>query len=115
MLRKSLLGSLVCLALCATPALAQQQADRNHHPAGINKREQRQVARIKDGVKDGTISRAELDQLRAEQAAIRAEERVFRSSGDGLSKAELKALEKDLKKTSKQIYKAKHNGHGGGQ
>jgi septal ring factor EnvC (AmiA/AmiB activator) len=109
MLRKSLLGSLVCLALCATPALAQEQADHKH-PAGINKREQRQVARIKDGKQDGTLTRAELDRLRAEQAAIRAEERVFRNSGDGLNKAEIKALQKELNKASKRIYKAKHNG-----
>jgi multidrug resistance efflux pump len=109
MLRKGLLGSLACLVLCATPALAQGQADRKH-PAGINKREQHQVARIKDGKQDGTLTRAELDRLRAEEAAIRAEEHVFRKSGDGLNKAEIKALEKDLNKTSKQIYRAKHNG-----
>jgi hypothetical protein len=34
---------------------------------------------------------------------------VYRNSGDGLNKAERKDLEKDLDKTSKEIYKLKHN------
>jgi len=40
---------------------------------------------------------------------VRAEERVYRKSGGGLNKAERKDLEKDLNKTSREIYRAKHN------
>ena len=41
--------------------------------------------------------------------AIRAEERVYRKSGEGLSKWERRDLQKDLNKTSREIYRAKHN------
>ena len=85
---------------------------------GHQRARHRQTARIKDGVKDKELTRGELDKLRADEAAIRAEERVYRKSGDGLSKGEVKDLEKDLNKTSKEIYRAKHNdrtpGGGGG-
>jgi hypothetical protein len=53
--------------------------------------------------------KGEANRLRADEAAVRAEERVYRKSGDGLSPAERKDLEKDLSKNSREIYRAKHN------
>jgi hypothetical protein len=78
-------------------------------PRGINAREHRQAQRIKDGRHDGELTKGELDKLKADEAAVRAEERVYRQSGNGLNKAERKDLEKDLNKTSREIYRAKHN------
>lgn len=80
-----------------------------HKPAGVNARERRQASRIKDGVQDKQLTKGELDKLKADEAAVRAEERVYRKSGDGLNKRERKDLEKDLNKTSREIYRAKHN------
>lgn len=106
--------ALLGIALVA-PALASAQPPA-HKPRGINTREHRQAERIKDGKQDGQLTQAELDKLKADEAATRAEEKVYRKSGDGLNKRERKDLEKDLNKTSREIYRAKHNNRkpGGG-
>src|SRR5712692_3614478 len=107
MIGRHICAALVGMALMApVAALAQPPA---HRPRGINAREHRQAERIRDGKKDGQLTKAELDKLKADEAAIRAEERVYRRSGDGLNKAERKDLEKDLNKTSREIRRAKHN------
>lgn len=85
-------------------------AAANRRPMGVNVREHRQTLRIRDGVKDGEITKAERNRLVADEAAIRAEERVYRRSGDGLNRAERLDLQRDLNKTSREIYRAKHNG-----
>ena len=103
---------LLSLALAA-PALAAQDtanaSDPNHPRMGVNARERRQKARIRDGKEDGQLTKGELDKLRADEAAVRAEERVYRQSGGGLDKRERKDLQKDLNKTSREIHRAKHN------
>ena len=91
--------------LLASPAAFAAPA----HPRGINAREHHQVQRIRDGRQDGQLTPAELDKLRADEAAVRAEERVYRQTGDGLNKRERRDLERDLSKTSREIYRARHN------
>lgn len=91
------------------PAAASAQGATPRRPAGVNAREHRQTVRIKDGVEDKALTKGELDKLRGDEAAVRAEERVFRNSGDGLTKTEHRDLERDLNKTSHEIYRAKHN------
>jgi hypothetical protein len=105
MMARRIVTMVMGLALMSTTAFAA--ADR--HPRGVNARERRQVERIKQGVRGDEVTRAELDRLRADQAAVRAEERVYRRSGDGLNKRETRDLEHDLNKTSREIYRAKHN------
>lgn len=114
---RTVLATVLGLALVASPALAAGGPAGKGKPMGINAREHRQAERIKDGVKDGELTKGELDKLRADEAAIRAEERVYRNSGGGLDKAEKKDLEKDLNKTSREIYRDKHNNRvrGGGK
>jgi hypothetical protein len=46
----------------------------------------------KDGIKDKELTKAEADRLRADEAAVRAKEKVDRNSGDGLDKQEKKDL-----------------------
>jgi hypothetical protein len=48
------------------------------------------------------VTKGEADRLKGDEAAVRAEERAYRKSGDGLSLAEHWDLEKE-------IYRAKHN------
>jgi hypothetical protein len=108
-------AALIGIALVASPVLAQDTttsttAPPQHRRMGINAREHRQAERIKDGKQDGQLTKGELDKLKADEAAVRAEERVYRKSGGGLNQAERKDLEKDLNKTSREIYRAKHNG-----
>src|SRR5258705_8378043 len=92
------------LILVSTSAYAQDR-----HPRNVNAREHRQTVRIRQGVRNDEVTRAELDRLRADEAAIRAEERVYRRSGDGLNRRERADLERDLNRTSREIYRAKHN------
>jgi hypothetical protein len=94
------------LGVFAAPAFAQTPA---HQPRGINARQARQAARIRNGVQNQELTKGELDRLRGDEAAIRAEERMYRNSGNGLSPAERKDLETDLNRTSREIYRDKHN------
>ena len=95
------------LTLVSTAAFAATGSK----PRGVNAREHRQAERIRNGVKNDELTRAELDRLKADEAAVRAEERVYRQSGNGLNKREYGDLERDLNRTSREIYRAKHNNH----
>jgi len=92
--------SLIAAIASAAPA---------HRPRNINAREHRQTERIRDGKEHSQLTRAELDRLRADEPAIRAEERVYRRSGNGFNRAERRDLERDLNRTSREIYRARHN------
>jgi hypothetical protein len=109
MVVRTIAAGVMGLVLLTPAAFAGPAGRSEHRPAGINRREHRQVARIKHGGKQDEITKAEADRLKADQAAIRAEERVYRRSGDGLTKAEVKDLEKDLNKTNREIKRATHN------
>ena len=94
---------------CAVLSLASQAAAGPRQGRGVNARQHRQAQRIHQGVKSGEITPAEKNRLKADEAAVRAEERVYRQSGDGLNKSEKRDLERDLNKTSRETYRAKHN------
>ena len=102
---RNIVAMAIGMALMTTGAYAATP----EHPRGVNAREHHQVARIKQGVQGDELTRAELDKLRADEAAVRAEERAYRQSGDGLNTRETRDLERDLNKTSHEIYRAKHN------
>jgi len=101
--------TIVTMAMGMALMTSGAYAATAEHPRGINAREHRQVARIKQGVQGDELTRAELDKLRADEAAVRAEERVYRQTGNGLNRQETRDLERDLNKTSREIYRAKHN------
>jgi len=108
MIGRHVAATLVAMALAAPAGAAA--ADRAAHPrAGINARQHRQAERIRNGVENKELTRGELDKLKADEAGIRAEERVYRRSGGGLNARERRDLQHDLDKTSREIYRAKHN------
>ena len=109
MLIRDVAAVVIGIALVAPVSSYAGDAVTRHQPRGINAREHHQIGRIKDGVKDRELTRGELNRLRADEAAIRAEERVYRRSGDGLNRWERLDLQRDLNQTSRQIYRAKHN------
>ena len=108
MVTRIVFATLFTVGLTAPVAFAQPA--HPHRPAGVNARQERQAARIKDGVHDGSVTRGEANRLRADEASVRAEERVYRRSGDGLNPRERADLERDLNRTNREIYRAKHNG-----
>jgi hypothetical protein len=109
MVTRTALATIFMVGL-GIPAAFAQTPTHPRQPPAVNARQHHQAERIKDGVTNGSITRAEADRLRADEAAIRAEERVYRRSGDGLTPQERKDLERDLNQTSREIVRAKHNG-----
>src|SRR5262249_25472385 len=93
---------------CALAAVGGQ-AGAGQPPPSVDARQHRQAQRIRNGNQNGELTKGEKDRLRGDEAAIRAEERVYRRSGNGLSPAERRDLQKDLDKTSREIYRFKHN------
>ena len=109
MFAQRMVTALVGMLLVTPAAFAAPVGATKGRPAGVNARQHQQAQRIRGGVKGGEITSAEADKLKADEAGVRAEERVYRASGDGLNKREKQDLEKDLNKTSREIYRAKHN------
>jgi hypothetical protein len=109
MIGRYIAAAVVGAALIVPAAVSAEAAARTHHARGVNARQQRQGARIRQGVKSGEVTKGELNRLRADEAGVRAEERVYRRSGGGLNRRERADLQRDLNKTSREIYRAKHN------
>ena len=74
---RTIAAAVIGVVLVASAAEAAAARPR-HRPAGINAREHRQAERIRNGVAN-ELTRRELDRLRADEAAIRAEKRVYRA------------------------------------
>jgi hypothetical protein len=92
-----------------TPTLSFGDDNSGTRPRGVNARQHRQAARIGTGVISGEVTRRELNRLRADETKVRAEERVYRRSGNGLNRWGRRDLQRDLSRTSREIYRAKHN------
>lgn len=75
----------------------------------INKRQNHQRSRIKQGVKSGELTKIEAKRMKAQQKAFAKREQAMRKSGDGLSKAEKAVLNKRQDELSKNIYRQKHD------
>jgi hypothetical protein len=73
-----------------------------------DKREKRQVERIKDGVQDGELNAKETGKLLKGQVKVRKYEHKIKSDGNVTFKERAK-LQHKLNKSSRKIYKAKHN------
>lgn len=98
-------AALLTFAFAATASLASAGT----RDPGVNQRQHHQHARIAQGVKSGELTRLEARGLRAEQRAIRLEEREFKSDGV-LTGAERRELHRDLNEASRDIYREKHDG-----
>jgi hypothetical protein len=100
--------TIVLAGAASASAQTPNTPPQNRH--GINAREARQAERIKKAKEEGKLTTGELDKLRADEAALRARERVFRDSGQGLNSREYKDLERELDRLSKEISRATRNG-----
>lgn len=103
------------LGLGLTASLASAQSPTTTPPttdphATVNQRQENQKDRLQAGRKDDQLTKGEATKLRADEAAIRAQEKVYRKANDGkLTTGEKKQLNRELNKTSKQIHRARHN------
>lgn len=109
---KRIVFTLLGLGLTASLASAQAPAAPTPDPdhKSINQRLENQRDRIQAGRKDDQLTKGEATHLRADDAAIRAQERVYRNANDGkLTRGERKQLNRELNRSSRQIYRARHN------
>jgi len=106
-------GMMFGMALCAAAARAQVPDPAQTAPADratVNHRLENQRDRIHAGVKDGQLTKGEATRLRADDAAIHAEEKADRRAHDGtLTKPEKKQINRQLNANSRQIHRARHN------
>lgn len=96
-------------ALVAALAVGSLIGVASSAQAGINARQHRQQARIAQGVRSGELTGREAARLERQERQIRREERLFRADGR-LSPAERADLNRDLNRTSRNIYRQKHDG-----
>ena len=111
-MQKRILFTLLGLTLTASLASAQTPTttppDTDH--ATVNQRLENQKDRIQAGNKDDQLTKGEATHLRADDAAVRAQEKVYRKANDGkLTTGEKTQLSRELNKSSRQIYRARHN------
>jgi hypothetical protein len=102
-------ASLVCAALSAAPAMAQDVPD---HPRvnEVNQRLDNQQARINQGLKNGTMTEKQAARDEAHDANIAKRESVDEAKHGGhLTKAEQNRLNKSENKNSQRIYNQKHS------
>lgn len=78
----------------------------------VDARQHEQARRIQAGLASGRLTPAEAARLRSEQAALRAEERFYRSTGGGLSARERADLQRDLDRASRHIERQEHDAQG---
>lgn len=97
--------------LCAASASAQTPSTTpDEKPATVNQRLENQHDRIQAGIKDDQLTKGEATHLRADDAAIHAQERVYRNANDGkLTQGERRQLNRELNRSSRQIYRDRHN------
>jgi hypothetical protein len=114
---RTALLALLAVGLFAPTAMARSQtpaAGQDDRRPGINLRQRQQAARIRAGRERGAINRAELQRLRGLERWIRVEERRFRRSGDGLTRREVRKLQRDLNQAGRAIRRALRNGRAPG-
>ncbi len=110
------------VALCATTAMvgallvATPPASANwftqHHPrrAEVNHREGRQQERIAHGIRNGSISPQEAQQLESQERALKLQEREeVRANGGSLTKQQTRQLNHEEDTLSHEIYHDTHN------
>jgi hypothetical protein len=104
----TVLGLGLTLSLAAQTTTA---APPSPDPPSVNQRLENQKDRIHAGIKDDQLTRSEATKLKAEDAAIRAQERVDRRANGGhLTRHERRQLNRQLNRNSRRIARARHNG-----
>lgn len=96
---KTLLA-VVAAVLMASPALA----------AGVDRRQNRQQARIAQGVRSGELTAVEAARLERQQVRLGREIARDRADGPGLTLRERAKIQRHENRLSRQIYRQKHDG-----
>jgi len=108
---KASLFGVGLLALCSTFGLAQNApVSAPRHAVTINQRRAFQQHRIAQGVRSGQLTRRETRHLERREVSIGRQERHMRAAHRGhLNRADRVVLNRRLNRTSRAIYRNKHN------
>lgn len=102
------LFTLMLFAALAAVAVNANLASANDSTPRVDRREHRQHARIRHGVRSGELTRGEAMRLRAGQVHVRRME--LRAKADGrVGSRERARLERAQDRQSRHIYRLKHN------
>lgn len=107
----SFVALVAALTIPSMQAHADQKTFAEKHPrrAEVNKRARNQNRRINQGVKSGTLTTAQAQQLKANDASIKAQERAdVKANGGYITKDQQKQLNQEENANSKMIYDEKH-------
>ena len=96
MIKIALLAAIFSLSLQAEQTIVQREAN--------------QQARIDQGRKNGTLTKAEAARLEAQQVTLRHQVRRDRVDGGGLSTAERARIEREQDQQSRRIARQKADG-----
>jgi hypothetical protein len=108
-MKRLLIASLIALVTAGNTLGMASAASAGTKSPGIDRREANQQRRINKGIRSGALTPRETYRLQRRQANIHAQENRFKSDGN-LSRRERRTLHNRLNKSSKAIYRAKHNG-----
>lgn len=97
---------LIGAALTLTSLLAVQPA---FAARPLAKRQQHQRQRIRQGVRNGTLTKKEANHLWAQQRVMAAQTRQARASGGRLTKGERRHLLHEYNQSNHSIYRTAHN------
>jgi hypothetical protein len=103
-----LCGAVVCAGLLPVSGFAAANIAARPKTPAIDKREHNQQERIRQGIKSGELTRREAVRLEEQEAKIRVNEKFAKADGK-ITPAERERLEKELNKTSQNIYEQKHD------
>jgi hypothetical protein len=103
-----LCGTVICAGILPVSGFAAaKNAVRPKTPV-IDQREHNQQERIRQGIKSGELTRRETIRLEQQEAKIRVNEKFAKADGK-VTPAERARLEKELNRTSENIYDQKHD------
>ncbi len=102
-------GFLATAAAALAVAVAAPVFAEGTASPGIEQRQLNQQQRIYNGVRNGSLTPGEAARLEREQARIERQERRLKADGD-FTPRERASVQKHLNRSSKHVYRAKHNG-----
>jgi hypothetical protein len=103
-----LCGAVICAGILPVSGFAAAKNTARSKTPVINEREHNQQERIRQGIKSGEVTQREAVRLEEQEAKIRVNEKFAKADGK-ITPAERARLEKELNKTSRNIYQQKHD------
>jgi hypothetical protein len=115
-MNKKWMKGLVSVAFVVALLPAAGWAQNRHYPGppvrdyqGVNARQREQQQRIREGLRSGELTRREARRLGAEEMRIRRNEAFARRSGGQFTPRERYRIERQLNRSSRDIYRQKHD------